>query len=610
MNVFTPVLGAVAEPVAGGGFIILACALILIGLGVPLYVLIGAIVFLCYAVIPEYVDAFGDNFTANFDRTGEMIDLIDTPELVAIPFFMVAGAIMGRGLIARKLIGTATAWLGWLPGGLGIAAIFACAFFAAISGSSPVTVVTIGSVMIPALKGAGYSNTHSYGLVTSAGGLGIIIPPSIPMVVYSIYASNSGVPVKVEELFMAGLLPGLFIAVVLALFTGIGARKTARTPFDLKKAVAATSDSIWALFLPFFILGGIYLGVFNAVESAAMSVVLALVIEIFIHRSMKLADITSLISDNALLMGAILLIITTATGFSSFVEDRQLPEHLGEWLRSVELSPLTFVLVLNLMLLVVGFFLDVISAIVLFVPLIVPLAAGLGFDPLHIGIIFIVNLEIGYLTPPIGLNLFVATSYFKQPFGLIVKAVMPFVCVMLASLLVLTYVPAISAGLPRSQQGGEFWVAFPTEADARARVAADEDGTAEDAADESMQEMMDDPEIQKILQEGGLGEPDEFDGGDDAPLDDEGDEGSAPGGTAPVPAAAPAEGADEFDGEADEFDAEPEEEEEPTPAADPAPSAAPPADPTPSGAPPANPAPSAEPVPAPEPAPSIDPATP
>lgn len=521
---------AAAEAVPGGGFIILAVALILVGLGVPLYVLIGAIVFTCYAVIPEFVEHFSENFANNFDRTGEMVDLIDTPELVAIPFFMVAGAIMGRGLIARKLIGVATAWLGWLPGGLGIAAIFACAFFAAISGSSPVTVVTIGSVMIPALKGAGYSNTHSYGLVTSAGGLGIIIPPSIPMVVYAIYASNSGVSVKVEELFMAGLLPGLFIAIVLAFFTGFGARKAQRVPFEFKKAVAATFDGVWALFLPVFILGGIYLGLFNAMESAAMSVVLALLIETVIHRSMKVSDIGTIISENSLLMGAILLIITTATGFSSFVEDRQLPEHLGEWLRSIELSPIKFVLVLNLMLLMVGFFLDVISAIVLFVPLVVPLAADLGFDPLHIGIIFIVNLEIGYLTPPIGLNLFVATSYFKQPFGLIVKSVLPFVGVMLASLMVLTYVPTIAVGLPRSAEGGNFWQSFPTEADRK--KANPETGDAPPSeADESMKDMMDDEEIRKILKEGGLRPDDSLD------ATDEEDEEPTEGGTAPVPGA-------------------------------------------------------------------------
>jgi C4-dicarboxylate transporter DctM subunit len=559
---------AAAEAVPNGGFIILAVALVLIGLGVPLYVLIGGIVFACYAVLPEFSDAFGDNFTNNFDRTGEMIDLIDTPELVAIPFFMVAGAIMGRGLIARKLIGVATAWLGWLPGGLGISAIFACAFFAAISGSSPVTVVTIGSVMIPALKGAGYSNTFSYGLVTSAGGLGIIIPPSIPMVVYAIYASNSGVPVKVEELFMAGLLPGIFIAIVLALFTSFGARKTERIKFEFKKGVESIIDGIWALFLPFFILGGIYLGLFNAMESAAMSVVLALVIEIFIHRSMKLSELGEIISENSLLMGAILLIITTATGFATFVEDRQLPEHLGEWLRSVDLSPVTFALVLNGMLLVVGFFLDVISAIVLFVPLVVPLAAELGFDPLHIGIIFIVNLEIGYLTPPIGLNLFVATSYFKQPFGVIVRSVMPFVGVMIASLMVLTYVPTIAVGLPRSAEGGAFVHGFP---DGSTRKVGADGGAPASEADESMKEMMEDEEIQKILKEGGMAPTDDLDGTDEGE-EEEGDTPPAPatdadviggdgdvvapdaGATAPPtpPTGGPA--TDEFDAPADEED--------------------------------------------------------
>jgi C4-dicarboxylate transporter DctM subunit len=562
--ILQPLADASGSSVPGAGFIVLAVALILIGLGVPLYVLIGGLVFTCYAVWPEFGDVFGEHFSENFDRTGEMVDLVDTPELVAIPFFMVAGALMGKGVIARKLIGVATAWLGWLPGGLGIAAIFACAFFAAISGSSPVTVVTIGSVMIPALRAAGYNNTHRYGLVTAAGGLGIIIPPSIPMVVYAIYASNSGVPVKVEELFMAGLLPGLFIAVVLSLFTGVGARKAERVPFELRKALAAMADGVWALFLPVFILGGIYLGVFNAIESAAISVVLAVVIEVVIHRSLKWSEIPQLMADNALLMGAILLIITTATGFSSFVEDRQMPELLGEWLRSVDLGPAMFILVLNLVLLMVGFFLDIISAIVLFVPLVIPLANELGFDPLHMGIIFIVNLEIGYLTPPIGLNLFVATSYFKQPFGLIVRSVAPFVLVMLVCLGVLTYVPAISTGLPHAQRGQAFWSDFPDE---RAPAAAGADGEAGGAgeggpqapatkAEESMQEMMQDPEIMRIMQEGGMQPAGEA---APAPATPTGDAAPSPAtpsptGTAPAAPAIPGGGpaTDEFDAPADD----------------------------------------------------------
>lgn len=499
-----PFLADAAQSIEGGWIIVLAVTLFLIALGVPLYVVIGAVVFLCYFVAPEYANPFGDGFASNFDRTSEMVELIETPDFVAIPFFMIAGAVMGRGLIAKRLIDIATAWFGWLPGGLGVSAIFACVFFAAISGSSPVTVVTIGSIMVPALRNAGYTHSMSYGLVTAAGGLGIIIPPSIPMVVYSIYASNSGVPVKVEDLFLAGFLPGIFIAIMLSVFTMVRGRKAKRQPFVLKHALRSIGDGTWALFLPIFILGGIYTGLFNATQSAAMSVVLAMVIEVYIHRSMKLTDLPKLVSENALLLGALLLIIMLASGFSSFVEDREVPSSLAAWLREIDLSPLAFILVVNLLLLVVGALLDIISAIVLFVPLIVPLAKALGFDPLHIGLIFIVNLEIGYLTPPIGLNLFVASSYFKQPFGLIVRAVAPFVAVMVASLAILTFVPGIATGLPNVAKGQDFWAPFPTRemlAERRAKEEAEGNKRKDDA---SMQDLMDDPEVLELMKKSGL----------------------------------------------------------------------------------------------------------
>ena len=543
--------------VEGGGFIILAAVILLIALGVPLYILIGAVVFLCYAV--DWLP--GADFFANFDRTSEMVDLIDTPDFVAIPFFMIAGAVMGRGLIAKKLIDIASAWLGWLPGGLGVSAIFACVFFAAISGSSPVTVVTIGAIMIPALKNAGYSNTMSYGLITSAGGLGIIIPPSIPMIVYSIYASNSGVPVKVSELFLAGFLPGIFIAVVLSLFTMVGARKAQRQPFVFNKALASIGDGVWALFLPFFILGGIYSGLFNATQAAAMSVILAIAIEIWIHKSMSLRDVPKLIADNALLLGALLLIIMLATGFSSYAEDNELPAKLGELLGD-HLSPIMFLLLLNVMLLLSGMVLDIISAIVLFVPLVVPLAKEMGFDPLHIGIIFIVNLEIGYLTPPIGLNLFVATSYFKQPFGMIVRSVAPFVLVMIGSLMFLSFVPSIAAGIPAVSRGEDFWVSLPEARDGSAVVKEADTpagGTEESETDESMQDLMDsDPELQKLRDQlKAAGEDDsepapveddpEMDEYEDEPeggADASGDAGAAPQDASPEPDAAVPSGAE------------------------------------------------------------------
>ncbi len=530
-----PMLAEAAASIEGGWMIVLGAVVLLIALGVPLFVIIGAVVFLCYAVAPEYADPFGEGFIANFDRNHEIIELIETPDFVAIPFFMIAGAIMGRGLIAKRLIDLAAAWLGWLPGGLGIAAIFACVFFAAISGSSPVTVVTIGAIMVPALKNAGYSNTMSYGLVTAAGGLGIIIPPSIPMVVYSIYASNSGVAVKVEDLFLAGFIPGLFIALVMSFFVSVGARKAARQAFSLTRAIKATSEGTWALFLPIFILGGIYAGLFNATQSAAMSVLLAIVIEVWIHRSMKLSDIPRLISENALLLGALLIIIMLATGFSSFVEDREIPSMLGEWLRNADLSPLAFLLILNGILLLVGCFLDIISAIVLFVPLVVPLAKELGFDPLHIGLVFIVNLEIGYLTPPIGLNLFVATSYFRQPFGLIVRSVAPFLAVMLASLAIIGFVPSLSTGLPNVAAGESFWEPFPTRELLAERRRLEEE--EKNKSDESMQDLMDDPTVRAIMEKGGLERQD-----------------GATDGAAPTEPALPSLGP-----ATDEFDADPEE---------------------------------------------------
>lgn len=519
LGLSTALLASAESGVEGGGFIVLAAVVLLIALGVPLYILIGAVVFLSYAV--DWLP--GADFFANFDRTSEMVDLIDTPDFVAIPFFMIAGAVMGRGLIAKKLIDIASSWLGWLPGGLGVSAIFACVFFAAISGSSPVTVVTIGAIMIPALKNAGYSNTMSYGLITSAGGLGIIIPPSIPMIVYSIYASNSGVSVKVSELFLAGFLPGIFIAIVLSLFTMVGARKAQRRPFVLKEALASISDGVWALFLPVFILGGIYSGLFNATQAAAMSVLLAIGIEIWIHKSMSFRDVPKLIADNALLLGALLLIIMLATGFSSYAEDNELPSKLGALLGD-NLSPIMFLLLLNLLLLLSGMVLDIISAIVLFVPLVVPLAKELGFDPLHIGIIFIVNLEIGYLTPPIGLNLFVATSYFKQPFGMIVKSVAPFVLVMLGSLAIISYVPSIAVGLPNVARGDDFWESLPSAVD-RSAVAAEGDEPLDGAEptptdEQSMQDLMDsDPELQKLREQ--LKAASDDDSAEPAPVEDD-----------------------------------------------------------------------------------------
>ncbi len=444
---------------------------VLIGLGVPLYVLIGS--------ISAYLLFFGGIFsefrllTAIIEQTR---GLADQPVLLAIPFFVMSGAIMTEGDIAKRLIAFAQSMFGWLPGGLAISAVFACVFFAAISGSSPVTVIAIGSIMYPALVNAGYPDRFSAGLVTSGGSLGILIPPSIPMIVYAIVdptglkdplgyalATTGGGDAGVKDLFLAGLGPGLLIGLALAIWslkTGI-LHKVKTTPFELKLVGKTFVDGFWALNLPIIILGGIYSGIFTPTQAAAVSVVYAALVEFFIHRSIKLKDVPRIFSESAILMGSLLIIMALALGFNLYLDRAKIPEAAVDWILSLDLSLFTFLIIVNVLLIIVGFFMDILSAILILVPLLAPIAFGLGIHPLHMAIIFIVNLEIGYLTPPIGLNLFVASSLFKKGIGEMVRAVAPFVGLMAICLLLITYIPSVSLGLVSFSRGGSFYVPWP-----------------------------------------------------------------------------------------------------------------------------------------------------
>lgn len=444
---------------------ILLALVFLVFTGAPLFVVIGGVTIACFAVFPQtgfedYLTSFS-SFTKNFNMLEKMVALADEPTLVAIPFFMIAGAIMSRGAIAQRLVAIANATFGWLPGGLAVSAVVACMFFAAISGSSPVTVITIGGVMLPALLAAGYKESFGLGLVTSAGSLGIIIPPSIPMIIYAIFATAEGVRVSIEDLFIAGIGPGLVIGACLAGYCVFTGRNVKRQPFSWAELGAAIRDGLWSLTLPVFILGGIYIGVFSATQAAAISVMLALAIELVIHKQLKVADLPDLLSEAAVLMGSILIIITLAFGFNEFLTIQEIPEKLKAQLESMALSPLQFVLILNGFLFLVGMLMDIISAIILFVPLIAPAAAALGFDPLHLALIFIVNLEIGYLTPPVGLNLFVAAGYFGKSFGQVIRAVAPFVLLLIGSLAVITFVPRVTLQAVALKTGREFHMDFP-----------------------------------------------------------------------------------------------------------------------------------------------------
>ena len=453
--------------VAGLLLIIAACIL----LAEPLFVVMGAVSGWLLLNTDE-VTSFGQLISI-VEETRELSDKV---ELLAIPFFVISGALMSEGDIARRLVGVARAFFAPVPGGLAVAAVAACVFFAAISGSSPVTVIAIGSIMYPTMLREHYDARFSAGLMTTAGSLGILIPPSIPMIVYAIcdphglddpprYAIAAD-PLKgldISHLFLAGVGPGLLIGAILggfAMYTGWRA-KLPTSPFVAADAIKAIRDGFWALMLPVLILGGIYGGLFTPTEAAAVSVVYALVVEVGIHRSLKISALPRIISESTVLIGSLLIIMALAQGFNKYLADEGVALHAAEWLTSYELSPVGFLLMVNILLLIVGCFMDILSAIFILVPLLSPMAYQLGIHPMHLAIVFIVNLEIGYLTPPMGLNLFVASTIFQKSLGEIIRSVIPFIFLMLLGLGLITYFPVISLGPVSAFNGQGFWVPFP-----------------------------------------------------------------------------------------------------------------------------------------------------
>ncbi len=384
--------------------------------------------------------------------------MTDKNILLAIPFFIISGSIMTAGKISEKLINIAKAAVGWMPGGLAISTVFSCAFFAAISGSSPVTVIAIGTMMMPTLLKENYRENFSIGLITSSGSLGILIPPSIPMIIFAIVASFQA-NVTVSDLFLAGVMPGLFISLLLCLYAfWEGKRFNHSTiPFNFQKLKDNFKDGMWAMALPVIILGGIYSGFFTPTEASAVSVGYALVVELLIHQELKLKNLPGIIVESVIIMGSLLLIMVFAFSFNEFLVEKQIPQMMVDYLIEIKLSPLTFLFSLNIFLLVVGCFMDIISAILILVPIVISVAVNMGIHPIHLGIIFIVNLEIGYLTPPMGLNLFVSSSLFKKPIEQVIKSVLPFLLIMTFSLLVITYFPTLSIGPINLLKGKDFY---------------------------------------------------------------------------------------------------------------------------------------------------------
>jgi C4-dicarboxylate transporter, DctM subunit len=426
--------------------------------GQPLFVLMGSL----GMVLLAQVSGLGtlDDLTVVIRK---LMELAGKEVLLAIPFFVVAGEIMTQGSLARRLVEVMKATFSWMPGGLAVSAVAGCVFFAAISGSSPVTVVAIGSIMVPALIKAKYPDNFSIGLLTTAGSLGILIPPSIPMIVYSIMVSST-TPVDPTDLFLAGVVPGLFIGGMLAsysIFIGIK-EKIPREPFSFTRWRHEIERGLWSLLLPVIILGGIYGGVFTATEAAAVSVIYALVVELFIHKELDAKKLVGVAEQSMVVMGSLLVIIALAITLNYFLVLEQVPDAMVEWLKAQELSRTSFLILVNVILLIVGFFMDIMSAILILAPMLAPMASAVGVHPVHMGIIFIVNLEIGYLTPPVGMNLFVSSTLFKRSLGWVIKAVLPTLAIMLVSLVVITWVPSLSLGLIEALKADKETPAGPT----------------------------------------------------------------------------------------------------------------------------------------------------
>ncbi len=373
---------------------------------------------------------------------------IEKFEIMAIPFFILAGSFLTHGGVARRMIKFATAMVGHWHGGLGLGGVLACALFAAVSGSSPATVVAIGSILLPAMIKAGYPKRFGAGVITTSGALGILIPPSIVMVMFSVSTNTS-----VGALFMAGVIPGALLALLLGFTTWYRARKHnyPRQPrASLGERFKAFRESVWGLLLIVVVMGGIYSGIFTPTEAAAMSAVYAFVIAVFVYRDLTLADVPKVLLNAANMSAMLLYIITNAVLFSFLMTHENIPQEMADWMLGQGLGMIGFLVIANILLLLAGNFMEPSSIVLILAPILFPIAMKLGIDPVHFGIIMVVNMEVGMCHPPVGLNLYVASGITRMGITELTIAVWPWLLTMLGFLLLVTYWPGLSLWLPRT----------------------------------------------------------------------------------------------------------------------------------------------------------------
>ena len=400
-------------------------------LGTPLFIVISALALLSFSAVDIDLSVV----------IIEMSRLADTPMLVSLPLFIFAGTLLSESKAPERILLLSRVFLGWLPGGLAMVSLAVCAIFTAFTGASGVTIFALGGLLVPALLQDGYQERFSLGLVTSSGSLGLLFPPSLPLILYGVISES-----RIDQLFLAGILPGLLMLFVLMVYTvrkspAIAGRKKR---YSTKERWSVLRQTAWELPLPGIILGGIYGGYFVAGEAAAITALYVLIVEVGIYREIPLAKLPGIMSKSMMLFGGILIILAASRASTNFLIDQEVPTRLFIFIREYISSKYTFLLLLNVFLLIVGTMLDIFSALILVVPLILPIAIGYGVDPVHLGIIFLTNLQIGYCTPPVGLNLFLASYRFDRPVIELYRATLPFIGLLLLTLLVITYIPWLS----------------------------------------------------------------------------------------------------------------------------------------------------------------------
>jgi tripartite ATP-independent transporter DctM subunit len=401
-------------------------------LGTPLFVIIAGLALLSF-------------YSIDIDLSVviiEMSRLADTPLLLSLPLFIFAGTLLAESNTPQRLLRLSRVLLGWMPGGLAVVSLAVCAVFTAFTGASGVTIFAIGGILYPALIKDNYSERFSLGLVTSSGSLGLLFPPSLPLILYGVVSET-----RVDQLFLAGILPGILMLVLLvsySMFKGAGRKQLTRETVTGRDMIAGLKESAWELPLPVIVLGGIYGGIFVAGEAAAVTALYVLIVEVFIYRDIRLSRLPGIMVQSMMLFGGILLVLAASMATTNYLIDQEVPMQLFELIRQYISSKYTFLLLLNIFLLIVGSMLDIFSALVLVVPLIIPIAEAYEVNLIHLGIIFLTNLQIGYCTPPVGLNLFLASYRFEKPIATLYRATLPFLALLMITLILITYFPAIT----------------------------------------------------------------------------------------------------------------------------------------------------------------------